>query len=58
VSCGASFVRTQQMRREADLCLWPELAQVGLLHSAAHRQIVAAGYQAAMQAAPAPGPFR
>jgi predicted acylesterase/phospholipase RssA/CRP-like cAMP-binding protein len=44
----ASLATVEQMRLEADLCLRPELAEVGMHSSAMHERIIDAGYHHAL----------
>jgi len=45
----ASLAHTRRMRREADLCLRPDLSRFGLLALGRHREIIEAGYRYAQQ---------
>ena len=45
----ASLAHTRRMRREADLCLRPDLSQFGLLALAKHSQMIDAGYRYALE---------
>ena len=45
----ASLAHTRRMRREADLCLRPDLSQFGMLALARHREMIEAGYRYAQQ---------
>jgi predicted acylesterase/phospholipase RssA/CRP-like cAMP-binding protein len=45
----ASLAHTRRMRREADLCLRPDLSQFGLLALAKHSQMIDVGYRYALE---------
>jgi NTE family protein len=45
----ASLAHTRRMRREADLCLRPDLSQFGMLALARHREMIEVGYRYAQQ---------